>query len=51
MNWFSHWDEWLEYLDSNGVKLEKVTDEDGKKVLSFAYKKVTEDEIDELFKD
>ena len=51
MNWFSHWDEWLECLNSNGVILEEIRDEGDKKILSFAYKNVTEDEINELFKD
>ena len=51
MNWFSHLDEWLDDLESNNGIIEPVIEIDGEKTISFAYKKVTENEINELFKD
>lgn len=51
MNWLSHWDEWLDDLESDNGIIEEIIEIDGKKTVSFAYKKVTEEEINELFKD
>ena len=51
MNYFSHWDEWLKDLQLNNGIIEEIIEIDGKKDVSFAYKKVTENEINELFQD